>query len=140
MADRSSKSKVVVLPVGTGKRLSRWLISRNEGRQLRRYSARASFLALIAAAVLPVWLFAALALLSFASSQQQTFRESAEALAQQVASILDEELADAVQRTEPLTRSSAPLSRDYAKARQAARSLIANTALTISVRDASRGC
>ena len=73
-------------------------------RDLRR-SARTYLMGLIAAAVVPVWLFAAYVLVSFALSQQEGFRDRAIEMARQAAAIVDSELNGMLLRIDALARS-----------------------------------
>lgn len=59
-----------------------------------RRSARARLLGLIAAAVLPGWLFAAYLLLQYTVQQQSRFEQDALRTARQVSLVVDEELAN----------------------------------------------
>jgi two-component sensor histidine kinase/PAS domain-containing protein len=95
-------------------------------------------LALIAAAVVPVWLFAGFVLVSFAISQQQTYRDQAIDLARQSAAIVDGELRDMLVRLDGLARSVAFEEGDMAKAHAEARRLVAGTDQTILLRNLSQ--
>lgn len=70
---------------------------------------------------MPVWLFAAYVLVSFALSQQQTYREQSIDLARQSAAVVDGELRDMLVRVDGLARSAAfeegDLKRMHAEAR-----------------------
>ena len=113
--------------------------ARQEGDLGRhRYSARAYLLGLIAAAIVPVWLFAAYVLVSFALSQQQTYRDQSIDLARQSAAVVDGELRDMLVRIDGLARSVAFEEGDLAKAHAEARRLVARTDQTIFLRDFAR--
>jgi len=86
-----------------------------------RYSARTYLLGLIAAAIVPVWLFAGYVLVSFALTQRQAYREQSIELARQSAAVLDGELRDMLVRLNSLAKSAAfeegDLARVYAEAK-----------------------
>ena len=92
-------------------------------------------LALIAAAVVPVWLFAAYTLFSFAFGQQQTYRSQAELLARQTAAPVESELSGMALRLEGLARSSALSQEEFARLQADAKRLVANTAQVVSLRE-----
>lgn len=73
----------------------------------RRFSARTYLLGLIAAAIVPVWLFAAYVLVSFALTQQHTYRQQSVDLARQAAATVDGSLRDMLVRIDALARSAA---------------------------------
>ena len=104
-----------------------------------RFSARVYLLALIAAAVVPVWLFAAFTLFSFAFGQQQTYRSQAELLARQTAAPVESELSGMALRLEGLARSSALSQEDFARLQADAKRLVANTAQVVSLRELGGG-
>lgn len=101
----------------------------------RRHSARIYLLGLIAAAVVPVWLFAAYVLVSFALSQQRTYRGQSVELARQAASAVDDELRDMLARIDTVARSAAFVEGDLAKVHAEARGLIRGTGETILLRE-----
>ena len=87
---------------------------------------------------MPVWLFAAFVLVSFALSQQQTYRDQSIDLARQSAAVVDGELRDMLVRIDGLARSVAFEEGDMAQAHAEARRLVARTDQTISLRDFSQ--
>lgn len=101
----------------------------------RRYPARTYLLGLIAAAVIPVWLFAAYLLISYAVTQQQAYRKQAVSLAHQAADTIDAELRATLIRLDGLARSQAMadglMDEVYAEARR----LVESTPQTILLRD-----
>ena len=108
---------------------------REEQLRKSRYSARTYLLGLVAAAIVPVWLFAAYVLVSFALSQQQTYRAQSIELARQSATVVDGELRDMLTRIDGLARSAAFEEGDLARAHAEARRLVAGTDQIILLRD-----
>ncbi len=92
-------------------------------------------LALIAAAVVPVWLFAAYVLFSFAFAQQQAYRSQAELLARQISAPIETELSGMALRLDGLARSSALSQEDFPHLQADAKRLVANTARIVSLRE-----
>ena len=101
------------------------------------YSARTYLLGLIAAAIVPVWLFAGYVLVSFALAQRQTYREQSIELARQSAAVLDGELRDMLVRLNSLARSAAFEEGDLAKVYAEAKRLVEGTEQAIVLRDLS---
>lgn len=87
---------------------------------------------------MPVWLFAAYVLVSFALSQQQTYREQSIDLARQSAAVVDGELRDMLVRVDGLARSAAFEEGDLARMHAEARRLVAGTDQIILLRDLAR--
>ncbi len=73
----------------------------------KRRSARTYLMGLIAAAVVPVWLFAAYVLVSFATAQQEAYRDRAVELARQAAVAVDGQLRDMRMRIDAVAKSPA---------------------------------
>ena len=90
---------------------------------------------LIAAAVIPVWLFAAYLLISFARSEQSDYREQAILLARQSADSLEGELRAALIRLDGLARSSAMADGRLEQIHAEARRLVEGTSQIILLRD-----
>ena len=86
---------------------------------------------------MPVWLFAAYVLVSFALSQQQTYRDYAIDLARQSANVVDSELRDMLARIDGLARSAAFEEGDLAQVHAEARRLVGGTERIILLRDLS---
>ena len=89
---------------------------------------------LIAAAVVPVWLFAAYVLVSFALSQQEGFRDRAIEMARQAAAIVDSELNGMLLRIDALARSAAFAEGDFARLHAEAQRLVSGSNQTIILR------
>jgi PAS domain S-box-containing protein len=100
-----------------------------------RFSARVYLLALIAAAVVPVWLFAAYVLFSFAFAQQQAYRSQAELLARQISAPIETELSGMALRLDGLARSSALSQEDFPHLQADAKRLVANSSRIVSLRE-----
>jgi PAS domain S-box-containing protein len=113
-----------------------WLLG--EGARLRRYSARAYLLGLIAVAIVPVWIFAAYLLVSFALSEQRAYHEEAVRIATQSAVMLDDALADQSVRLDALARSFDAEGRDFARLHENARQVVAGTEQVVVLRDPAR--
>jgi len=90
---------------------------------------------LVAAAIIPVWLFAAYVLISFALAQRDSYRDQAEGLARQSASVVDGALRDMLVRIDGLARSEAFATGDLQAAHADAKRLVAGTQQAISLRD-----
>ena len=90
----------------------------------KRRSARTYLMGLIAAAVVPVWLFAAYVLVSFAMAQQEAYRDRAVELARQAAVAVDGKLRDMVLRIDALAKSPAFVEGDFAAIDAEARHLV----------------
>ena len=101
----------------------------------QRRSARTYLLGLIAAAVVPVWLFAAYVLVSFALAQQETYRDRAVEIARQAATAVDGELRDMLLRIDTLSRSAAIQAGDLAALHAEARRLVRGSGEAILLRD-----
>lgn len=101
----------------------------------RRLSARTYLFGLVAAAIVPVWIFAAYVLISFALSQQQAYRDRAVEFAQQSAANIDSELRDMLVRIDGLARSSAFERGDLSQVHRDAQRLVAGTDSVIVLRD-----
>ena len=101
----------------------------------RQYTARTYVLGLIGVAVIPVWLFAAYVLLSFAQSEQRAYRERAVQIAEQSASVLDGQLREMLIRLDGLARSTAAASDNFALIHAQARSLVDGTDQVVVARD-----
>ena len=86
---------------------------------------------------MPVWLFAAYVLVSFALSQQRTYRDYAIDLARQSANVVDGELHDMLARIDGLARSAVFEEGDLAKIHAEARRLVGGTERIILLRDFS---
>ncbi len=96
-------------------------------------------LALISAAVAPVWLFAAYTLFSFALVEQRTYRSQAELLARQTSAPVEAELSGMAMRLEGLARSSAMSEKDYVRLKADAKRLVAGTSQVVSLRGTIEG-
>jgi two-component sensor histidine kinase/PAS domain-containing protein len=101
----------------------------------RRFSARSYLLGLIAAAVIPVWGFAAYLLISFAIEEQGNYREQAIQLARQSNLVVDDELSDIAVRLEALSRSEAMDEGDLAQLHSDARRLVQGTSQIVVLQD-----
>lgn len=112
----------------------RW--EENLGRY--RFSARTYLLGLIAAAIIPVWLFAAYVLISFALSQQQTYRDQSVELARQSAATVDGALRDMLVRIDALARSSSFEDGDFQSIHAEASRLVRDTDQVVILRDFER--
>jgi len=100
-----------------------------------RLSARSYLLGLISVAVVPVWLFAAYLLGSFALREEEKFRVSAELLAYQVSQVIDAELDELRVIIQGLGKSAALEDRDFAAIHAAAKRLTAGSEMTILLRE-----
>ena len=99
-----------------------------------RLSARSYLLGLISVAVVPVWLFAAYLLGSFALREEEKFRVSAELLAYQVSQVIDGELDELRVVIQALAKSAAMEDGDFAATHAAAKRLTAGSDMTILLR------
>jgi two-component sensor histidine kinase/PAS domain-containing protein len=104
-------------------------------QKTRRFSARSYLLGLIAAAVIPVWGFAAYLLISFAIEEQQDYREQAVQLAEQSRLVVDDALGDMLVRLEALSRSEAMEHGDLARLHADARRLVQDTGQIVVLRE-----
>ena len=86
---------------------------------------------------MPVWLFAAYVLVSFALSQQRTYRDYSIDLARQSANVVDGELRDMLARIDDLAQSAVFEEGDLAKVHAEARRLVGGTERIIFLRDFS---
>lgn len=100
-----------------------------------RLSARTYLLGLISAAIIPVWLFAAYVLISFALAQQQNYRDQSVDLARQAAAVVDGSLRDMLVRLDALARSVSFENGDFEQIHAEARRLIRGTDQIIALRD-----
>ncbi|TPK79068.1 HWE histidine kinase domain-containing protein [Mesorhizobium sp. B2-4-17] len=106
---------------------------------MRRVSARLHLLGLIAAAVFPVWLFAAYLLVQYAVREQDRFKEDALQTARQVALVVEGELVNLQTVIKGLSKSTALANGDLKALHREARSLIQGTDRIILLRDLDRG-
>jgi len=100
----------------------------------RKFSARTYLLGLISVAVIPIWLFAAYLLTSFALSQQQVYRDQAVALARQAVLTVEGRLQDLSADLKRLGDHIGPGPADTASLAPEARRLIAGTGRNVSLR------
>jgi PAS domain S-box-containing protein len=103
-----------------------------------RRSARAHLLGLIAAAVLPVWLFAAYLLVQYALHEQSRFERDALQTARQVSLVIEAELVNLETILDGLAKSAALADGDLKTFRDEARRLVQGTDERIALRDADR--
>lgn len=103
-----------------------------------RRSARAHLLRLIAAAVLPVWLFAAYLLVQYALHEQSRFEQDALRTARQVSLVIEAELVNLETVLDGLAKSAALADGDLKAFQDEARRLVQGTDERISLRDADR--
>lgn len=103
---------------------------------MRRLSARTYLLGLIAVAIVPVWLFVAYLLVSFARSQQQAYHDQAVQLAQQSEAAVDGALREMLVRLDALARTWNGNEAELAKFHADARRLVADTDQDVSIRTA----
>ena len=90
---------------------------------------------LIAAAVVPVWLFAAYVLVSFALSEQDSFRDRAIEVARQASAAVDGELRAMLVRVDALARSAAFEEGEFSQLHAQAQRLVHGSDQTIVLRN-----
>jgi PAS domain S-box-containing protein len=102
---------------------------------LQRGSVRSHLLGLIAAAVIPVWLFAAYLLVQYALHERHRFEEDAQQTAHQVSLVVEGELANLQTVLQGLSKSAALANADLATFRGEALALVQGTDRIIVLRD-----
>ncbi|WP_246804639.1 sensor histidine kinase [Mesorhizobium mediterraneum] len=118
-----------------------WLVKflRRQGKQhLPRRSARSHLLGLIAAAVIPFWLFAAYLLVQYAVHERSRFEQEARQTARQVSLVVEGELANLQTTLNGLSKSPALANGDLEAFRGEALSLVEGTDRIIVLRDLGR--
>ncbi|MGX9147987.1 sensor histidine kinase [Mesorhizobium sp. 128a] len=100
-----------------------------------RRSARAHLLGLIAAAVLPVWLFAAYLLVEYALHEQRRFEQDALQTARQVSLVVEAELVNLQTIIDGLSKSAAIANGDLKAFHDQASRLVQSTSAIVSLRD-----
>ena len=114
-------------------------VSEAAGEQhLPRRSARSHLLGLIAAAVIPVWLFAAYQLVQYAVHERSRFEQDARQTARQVSLVVEGELANLQTTLNGLSKSPALSNGDLEAFRGEALSLVEGTDRIIVLRDLGR--
>src|SRR4051812_7846702 len=108
------------------------------GSLLPRLSARFHLLGLIAAAVVPVWLFAAYLLAQYAFTERERFEREALHVARQVSLVVEGELANVQTIVEGLSRSSSLARGDLKTLHQEALRLVRGSDRIILLRDLNR--
>ncbi|RVA16797.1 histidine kinase, partial [Mesorhizobium sp. M7D.F.Ca.US.004.03.1.1] len=103
-----------------------------------RRSARSHLLGLIAAAVVPVWLFAAYLLVQYALHERSRFEQDALQTARQVSLVVEGELANLQTTLNGLSKSAALANGDLEAFRGEALSLVEGTDRIIVLRDLER--
>ncbi|MBB6411512.1 hypothetical protein HNQ71_004200 [Mesorhizobium sangaii] len=103
-----------------------------------RRSARSHLLGLIAAAVIPVWLFAAYLLVQYAVHERSRFEQDARQTARQVSLVVEGELANLQTTLNGLSKSPALANGDLSAFRGEALSLVEGTDRIIVLRDLGR--
>lgn len=103
-----------------------------------RRSARSHLLGLIAAAVIPVWLFAAYLLVQYAVHERSRFEQDARQTARQVSLVVEGELANLQTTLNGLSKSPALANGDLETFRGEALSLVEGTDRIIVLRDLGR--
>lgn len=107
------------------------------GVELRRLSARLHLLGLIAAAVVPVWLFAAYLLAQYAFQERSRFERVAVQVARQTSLVVEGELANLLTVIEGLSKSSAIAAGDFKALQDEASHLVAGSDRIILLRERS---
>ncbi|RUW50701.1 histidine kinase, partial [Mesorhizobium sp. M1A.F.Ca.ET.072.01.1.1] len=102
---------------------------------LLRRSVRAHLLGLIAAAVLPVWLFAAYLFVAYALHEQSRIEQEALWIARQVSLVVDGELVNLKTLLEGLSKSPALADDDLQAFSNEASRLVHGTDQVITLRD-----
>jgi two-component sensor histidine kinase len=105
---------------------------------LPRRSARSHLLGLIAAAVIPVWLFAAYLLVQYAVHERSRFEQDARQTARQVSLVVDGELANLQTTLNGLSKSAALANGDLEAFRGEVLRVVQGTDRTIVLRDLGR--
>jgi len=105
---------------------------------LPRRSARLHLLGLIAAAVIPVWLFAAYLLFQFAMHERSRFEQDALQTARQVSLVVEAELANLRTILDGLSKSAALANGDLDGFRGEALRAVQGTAYSLILRDLGR--
>ncbi|UVK41657.1 PAS domain-containing protein [Mesorhizobium sp. AR10] len=103
-----------------------------------RRSARSHLLGLIAAAVIPVWLFAAYLLVQYAVHERSRFEQDARQTARQVSLVVEGELANLQTTLNGLSKSPGLANGDLEAFRGEALSLVEGTDRIIVLRDSGR--
>jgi two-component sensor histidine kinase len=105
---------------------------------LPRRSARSHLLGLIAAAVIPVWLFAAYLLVQYAVHERSRFEQDARQTARQVSLVVDGELANLQTTLNGLSKSAALANGDLEAFRGEVLRVVQGTDQIIVLRDLGR--
>lgn len=108
------------------------------GHSLPRRSARLHRLGPIAAAVIPVWLFAAYLLFQFAMHERSRFEQDALPTARQVSLVVEAELANLRTILDGLSKSAALANGDLDGFRGEALRAVQGTAYSLMLRDLGR--
>lgn len=108
------------------------------GFKLPRLSARLYLLALITAAVVPVWLFAAYLLAQYAFNEQARFESEAVQVARQMSLVVEGELTNLATVVEGLSKSAAVGGGDLSTLHKEAVRLVQGTHRVIVLRDLGR--
>ena len=103
-----------------------------------RLSARSHLLGLIAAAVVPVWLFAAYILAQYALNERERFEREAVQVARQVSLVVEGELTTLMTVLQGLSKSSAFAGGDLATLQAEATKLVEGSDRIILLRDLDR--
>ena len=109
------------------------------GSLLPRLSARLHLLGLIAAAVVPVWLFAAYLLAQYAFTERERFEREALQVARQVSLVVEGELTNLQTIIEGLSKSASLRGGDLKTLQAEALRLVQGTDRIILLRDLDRG-